>query len=268
MINGIKIKIIFLFFYCNLLYGNDTNPDLLFSKNIRSGKVRSLHAKEVHLTSTLKSGKAKTKIYELWRKTEINSNYSKTLSVFKSPKKIKGQGVLMIERGESSEGNDVKMYLPAYKKIRRIERSMQSGSFMGTAFYYSDLLTPEVKNYKHQFIKKDKCKIETKKNCYIVKSIPKNKKIRERKGYHSFLTWINEESFVSDYFEGYDQNGKKIKTLEFKNYEKQSDGKWVGKFIKAIDLKNKRWAVFEIKKYETEVDINDSLFSERTLKNP
>ena len=56
---------------------------------------------------------------------------------FDSPPELRGAALLV--RGRKSE-NDMRMYLPALGKVRRITPRMASGSLLGTDFSYDDFL--------------------------------------------------------------------------------------------------------------------------------
>jgi len=244
------------------------DPKKIMKKNISSGLVDTLYAKRVHLEGKTKSGKRKKKVYKMWRKRIGETRLSKIMSRFILPQKIKGQGVLLIEQGTKKGGDQIMLYLPAYKRVRRIERHMQNGSFMGTAFSYSDMIAPELDNYHYTYKKLVNCPITPSVKCHVVLSKPKTREIRERKGYAYYLTWVRSDNFMSEKVEGFNENKKKIKILTFENIEKIGKRRWLTRKITAKDLKSKRWAVFEIKEYESGVNVDDSYFTENFLKNP
>ena len=92
------------------------NPRKIVQNSVYASLIKSVFAKEVHLISVTKSGKKKHKVYKLWRKRIGKTSLNKTMSRFILPKKIKGQGVLIIE-SNGEKGNEIRLYLPAYKKV-------------------------------------------------------------------------------------------------------------------------------------------------------
>jgi hypothetical protein len=246
---------------------NAKNPEKIMERSVRAASIDSLHGEEVHLISETKSGKKKHKIYEMWRKKIGNTDHKKTMSRFHSPRKIKGQGVLIIESGDEKSGNDIRMYLPAYKRVRRIERQMQSGSFMGTAFYYSDLVTHEVKDYSYKYYKQMNCPVNKKEKCHKILCTPKTDDIKERRGYAKFFVWVNTKNYMTDALVGYNEKNKKIKTIKFEQNVKIGK-KWLAKKITASDHKSNRSAIYHIKKFKHGKVIGDDYFTENYLKNP
>ncbi|MCB0412705.1 MAG: outer membrane lipoprotein-sorting protein [Bdellovibrionales bacterium] len=246
----------------------ESNPKEIIKKNIEVSLLKSLYAEKVILTGETKSGSKKTKEYSMWRKRIGSTLYSKTMSRFHKPAKIAGQGVLMIESGNSNAGNDIRIYLPAFKRVRRIERSMQSGSFMGTAFSYSDLSVQELNDYKYSYEKLSVCPVHKNKKCHVIVSKPVSKEVRERRGYAYTKTWIQSDSYITDKLEGYNGKDKKVKVIDFLNTTEVKKNRWLATKIKAQDLKSNRWALYEIKEYKTDTPIDESIFSENNLKNP
>jgi hypothetical protein len=74
----------------------------------------------------------RAKIY--WRRSEDGRNQARLL--FSEPDDMRGAGLLVLER----EGtNDMFMYLPEFKRVRRVTGHMMSGSMFGTDFTYEQI---------------------------------------------------------------------------------------------------------------------------------
>ena len=115
----------------------------------------------------------KIKQFTWWRKLTADGTHFNTLTRFHEPAEVRGEGILFLEH--EGDDNDVQLYLPAYKKIRRVESQSQSGSFMGSEFSYADIATPHVDDYKYELQKEDApCVIDGGKQatCYVVQSTP------------------------------------------------------------------------------------------------
>lgn len=74
----------------------------------------------------------RAKIY--WRKNDDGFNQARIL--FSAPDDMRGSGLLLLERDGA---NDLFMYLPEYKKVRRVTGHMMSGSMFGTDFTYEQI---------------------------------------------------------------------------------------------------------------------------------
>lgn len=66
---------------------------------------------------------------------DVELKGDKRLVSFKAPGDVKGTRVLVLER------NQMYVYVPAYRKVRRVASHVTEQGFMGTAFSYEDIST-------------------------------------------------------------------------------------------------------------------------------
>jgi len=126
----------------------------------------SKYTAKVLLKSTRKDSAPKEKTFTIWRKLKEDGVRYKTLTRFHTPSEVKNEAILFLENEQG--GNDILLYLPAYQKTRRIERTQQSSSFMGSDLSYSDITTPHVDDYRHTLQKEEACPSEPKSICYVI----------------------------------------------------------------------------------------------------
>src|SRR3954462_6415674 len=101
-------------------------PREVMVKNEEARKIADSVAK-ASLSSKL-GDKERVKEFTWWRKLLEDGTRFNTLTRFHSPAEVRGEGILFLEH--ASDQNEVLMYLPAFKKIRRVESQQQSSSFM------------------------------------------------------------------------------------------------------------------------------------------
>lgn len=204
------------------------SPKEIMQKNEDARRIEDFETKAKLTTGTEGSSEEKFKDFTLWRKIQADKIHNSTLTRFQTPAEIRNEGILITEN--ASGRNDVLMYLPNFKKIRRVESQQQSGSFMGSVFSYSDIASPHVDDYAYRFLKEEKCPggQSTGIICYVIECTPINEDIKERTGYSKFHLWVRQDNFMGVQGEYFDLNGSFFKKLE------ASD-------IKLIDLKNKKW---------------------------
>jgi hypothetical protein len=66
---------------------------------------------------------------------------------FLSPADVRGTKTLLIEH--SAADDDIWIYLPAMKKVRRLVASNKKDSFAGTDFSYGDVIGHKVEDWNH-----------------------------------------------------------------------------------------------------------------------
>ena len=79
------------------------------------------------------------------RSMEVLGDGDKGLSIFDTPRDVKGTAVLTWSH--SLTPDDQWLYLPALKRVKRISSKNKSGPFMGSEFAYEDIASHEVDKY-------------------------------------------------------------------------------------------------------------------------
>ena len=213
-----------------------TTPELsardIMVKNDDARKVQSVQSKAT-ISSTGGGSKDHTKSFTWWRKLTDDGSRFNTLTKFQSPAEVKGEGILFLELPGGSA--DVQLYLPNFKKIRRVEESQQSGSFMGSEFSYTDIAAPHVDDFNYKLLKNEKCPLpgDQTQMCFVVESTPKTDEVKNRTGASRGLSWIRPDNFMAVRGEYFDQEGKPWKHMEAKN-------------IKEVDLKLHKWMAMDV----------------------
>lgn len=219
------------------------------------------------VTRTKLTTGAKTKEFSLWRKKQANG-YNRTLTRFHSPAEVRNEGILILEN--ESGRNEVLIYLPTFKKIRRVETQQQSGSFMGSAFSYSDIATPHVNDYTYAKLKKEPCpSAETAKLiCEVIEATPANEDIRDRTGYSKSHLWVRPDNFMLVQAHYFGLDGTQIKILKSTKTSllDAAKKKWHSHHIEMQNLKTQETTVLEFLKVDIKQEISDSTFTQQNLQ--
>jgi len=182
---------------------------------------------------------------------------------FKSPSDVKGIKNLLIEH--SKKEDDMWIYLPAMKKVRRLQASNKRDSFVGTDFSYGDVIGHRPEDWLHKLIKEEKI---DNKDCYILESIPKNNEIAEASGYSKRVAWIEKESFVAVKVEMYDLSSQLLKKLSAQKIEKvdEKNNKWQPMILSAENVQTNHKTILEFKNFKANVGVSDDKFTTRFLE--
>lgn len=169
---------------------------------------------------------------------------------FTSPADQKGIGFL------SLPGDVMILYLPAFKKTRRIASHVKNGKFAGTdltyenmeARRYSEQWNPELAGGNDQF--------------YLIKLTAKPGIETE---YSSLTVKVKKDNFYPVLVEYFDKSGVHCKTMERNQVEKALDKYWESRETVMTDLKtgHKTKLLLIDAKYDS--GLKEELFSERTL---
>ncbi len=174
----------------------------------------------------------------------------KSLMRFLSPADVKGVSFLALS------DEQMYIYMPAFKKIRRIASHMKHDNFMGTDFSYEDMGETD---YEDKYSAKI---LEEKENEYILEAIPKE---GSDVGYSKLKLWIDKERWLMDKVEFYNKKGKLLKILT--NTGKENiQGYWTHTKMEMHNVVDQHKTIFKLIKVEFDTGLNDDFFSQRYLK--
>ena len=240
-------SLLFLFNWIFALTGDELILQMENKPNPNNTKVN------MSMFLTNKKGKTRsTTIHSI-----IKDNGKKQIIWFLSPADDKGIAFLKIEH--ANKDDEMHIWLPAFKKIKRISSKKKSDSFMGSDMSYEDMSTRKRGDYDFNIIGLESYNDV---KCHLLKSIPKN---HVRSEYAMHQTWIDSSLLIPLKENSYDKNGKLLKEKIF-SYVKMN----TYQILKEIQVKNVQknhstQLIFDDIKLNTK--IKDEIFHERYLKH-
>lgn len=211
-------------------------------------------------TMTLKNGSGQTSKRELTVLTleRTGSNLGdKTISVFQSPKDVKGTAVL--SHAKLTANDDQWIFLPAAKRVKRISSSNKSGPFVGSEFAYEDITGQELGKYKYNWVKTEACGSAT---CDVVERIP----LYKNSGYSKQLAWFNQGNAMIMRIDFFNRSGDLAKRLSFSKYKKVS-GHLRPHLMRMENLRNGKSTDLAFSGYNFNTGLSVSDFKSGSLQN-
>lgn len=169
---------------------------------------------------------------------------------FLSPADQKGISVLTLPGGE------IYVYLPAFKKVKRIASSVKNTSFAGTDFSYEDM---EAKRYSDAYSAK---LLREEAGNYVLELAPLNPQAND---YAKLLVTVARESFLPVTIEYYDRNGDVKKRLTSAGIEK-IDGFWTARERTMEDVASGHRTRMVMKNVRFNTGLADDVFTTRNLE--
>ena len=166
---------------------------------------------ELKLVTTGADGKSKEQVLTSTSKT-INGK-SHALARFSQPAGVSGVAVLTIA-GEQGQGDDVSLYLPKLKRVRKVARSDRGKAFMDTDFSYADIGSNGARDEDVKRLADDK--VEGR-DCYVLEG-----KGDETSPYGTVKMFIDKQTSVPMKVEYADKDGKPFKryrTVKLKQFK-------------------------------------------------
>ncbi len=151
------------------------------------------------------------------RTLEVEGDGDKFLSIFDKPADVKHTAMLTYSHGLKPD--DQWLYLPALKRVKRINSRNKSGPFMGSEFAFEDLGSQEVEKYSYKYLRDEPC---GEWECYVIERYPEY----EYSGYTRQVGWIDKAEYRTVKVEFYDRKDALLKTLTYSGYQEYLGYYW------------------------------------------
>ncbi len=195
----------------------------------------------------------------------------KDVVIITYPEYTKGLAILTWAYLDVNKQNDIWLWLPAWKKIRKVSQAEEDDSFMGSEFTVEEITTRRYGYETYKLIGEDifpgyKSELDGKIYCegipcYKVEGYPK------KKGwyYSKRVVWMDKKTGVGVYDEYYDKKGKKYKEV-FRYDVYPEDGCWWPHIWEVYNFKTGHRDIVHIKAAEFNTDVSERFFTEKTLE--
>jgi len=245
------LKIILSLFYITSLYGL-TGIELAKKMENRL-KPNDLKSKN---TMILTNKKGKIKTSKLISKSKDDSK--KQMIWFLEPKDDFGVSFLKIEH--DNDDDYMNMWLPGFKKFRRISSQKKTDSFMGSDLSFEDLTNRDIDEYKYTIVDENALCSVCDNGCYKLISEPKN--IDSEYSYH--ITWVTKDNYLSVMEESYDENKEllKIKSIQFEKIDEY----YIMKNLFVHNVQKNHKTELMIDKININLGYEDNIFHTKNLK--
>ncbi len=148
------------------------------------------------------------------------------------------------------------LYLPAFKKVRRIAAHIKNQKFAGTDMTYDDLGTI---NYSEEY---DPVFVERNEQHFILELTPKQ---GVKKDYSKLKIWVLRSNFYPEKMEFFDKGGNLWKKAEWRKIEKNNNY-WVAREIEFHDVKDDHRTKIILLEVKFDTGLKDEFFTQRYLK--
>ena len=209
---------------------------------------------KVDLLMTLTNQKGKTRSSSLH--SIIKDDGTKQMIWFLEPADDKGISFLKIEHDDRDD--EMRMWLPAFKKIRRISAKKRSDSFMGSDMSYEDMSSRQLDEFKFILIGQE---VSDSIACHLLESIPRE---HMRTEYSRHITWVDSTLLIPIKEESFDKSGQLLKEKYF-SYTIIKEYHILTK-VHVTNIQKNHSTTLNFDNIELDTGVEDDLFHERYLK--
>lgn len=190
------------------------------------------------------------------RTLEVDSDGDKSLTVFHSPRDVRGTALLTYSHGLKPD--DQWLYLPALRRVKRIASNNKSGPFMGSEFAYEDLSSQEVEKYKYKYIKDEKVNGV---DCFLIERYPVDKD----SGYAKQQVWMDKAEYRAQKIDFYDRKEELLKTFTASGYKKYLDKYWRAEKMNMVNHQTGKSTELIWSNYKFKTGLKDDDFTRTRL---
>ena len=188
---------------------------------------------------------------------EVQGDGDRSLFVFDQPRDV--QGTALLTHAHVNTQDDQWLYLPALKRVKRINASRRSGSFMGSEFSYEDMSSAEVEEYTYRYLRDEPCGELI---CTVTEHFP----LDEKSAYSRKVTWQDTGELRTWKMELYDRRGSLLKTLTFANYRQYLDQYWRAAEQTMVNHLTGASTVLKWTDFRFRSNLDDSEFTQTALR--
>lgn len=241
----------------------DLSPKDIMTKNFFVSRVKDSKS-ETAMTLINESGQQRVRKSTGVSKLQKNGVDNMRLIKFQSPADVKGTSTLMIEHSQGDD--DMWIYLPALKKVRRLVSSNKGDSFVGSDFSYGDIMGYKVQDFEHNKLTGSETVDGA--DCYIVESVPVSDKVKQDNGLSKRKNWIRKDNFVSTKGEIYDVAGQLYRTFKASDIQQvdKENNKWQAMSMETTNVQTNHKTIVQFSNFKVNTGVEESYFSQRNLE--
>ena len=207
---------------------------------------------------TDRRGQTRERSLRIWMLEKPGDAGDKTLTIFDTPADMKG--TIFLAHAVSGGDDNLWLYLPSLKRVKRISSSNKTGAFFGSEFAYEDIAAQEIGKFTYKYLGDRPCGSLT---CFVVERRP----TYPNSGYSALVTFFDTKEYRVQRIEYLDKGGKPMKVLTLSGYNVYSDRFWRPTTLQMENLKTGKSTVLTYSGYSFGSGLSDGDFDSGRLRD-
>jgi len=233
------------------------DADSIMNKSRDLSLIGSMSAK-IDMTITEKNGATRSRTITMTTKS-YPDGMEKRFIRFLAPADVRGTSMLVIDNKTTSD--EMWIYLPALKKIRRIVSSEKGRSFMSSEFSNADMSSPTLSDFVNSHLAQSGTD-----NQWIIESKPVNEDIADGYGYSRKISYVSMDKCLILEMDFYNFDNELYKTIEIKSIYPLPEDKFIINKMDAYNLRTNRKSEIVMSDITTGAAVDDSYFTLQNLE--
>jgi outer membrane lipoprotein-sorting protein len=210
------------------------------------------------LSMTLRTKAGQQAVRELRLKVlEVRGDGDKSLTIFDQPRDVEGTALLTF--AHKTADDDIWLFLPALKRVKRIAGSNKSGPFMGSEFAFEDISSQEVEKYTYKYLREDTLDGQ---DCHVIEAVP----VDRNSGYSRQEVWFDKAELRSLKIDYFNRRGDHLKTMLSTGFKQYVDRYWYPDRMHMTNHQSGRSTILEYKNYKFRNGFTEREFDQASLE--
>lgn len=210
------------------------------------------------LSMTLKTKAGQQAVRELRVKVlEVQGDGDKSLTIFDQPRDVEGTALLTFAHKVGDD--DIWLFLPALKRVKRIAGSNKSGPFMGSEFAFEDISSQEVEKYTYEYLREDTHEGQV---CHVINAVP----VDRNSGYSRQEVWLDQDELRAVKVDYFNRRGDHLKTMVSSGFRKYLERYWYPERQLMTNHQSGRSTLLEYKNYRFGNGFTEREFDQASLE--
>jgi len=215
------------------------------------------------MTMTLANarGQQRVRTIEGWSR-ELSHAEERRFARFVEPADVKDTTLLTYDYDHADD--DIWLYLPALKKVKRILSSNKTDYFMGSDFTYWDMENVDLDNWDYRISGREEADGL---RFYVVEATPNNDAERSESGYNRVVYWVAETDWLPrklEFTDTKDRLAKRLLVSEIRPTSSEDPRPRAHKMV-MNNLLTEHHTTLDFSKLELDVEVDDDVFSQRNM---
>lgn len=184
----------------------------------------------------------------------------RTLLIFNWPGDIRDTALLT--HAFANRDDNQWLYLPSFRRVKRISGSGRSGSFVGSEFAYEDMINQDVDKFRYEWIADQPCPTAPQLTCHIIDRMP-----QYDSGYSRQRVALDTDQLRALMVQYFDRSGKHVKTLTAAGYRQYKGRYWRADIMRMENHQTGNSSDMIWSDYKFDVGLVEAQFSVNALQN-
>ena len=202
-------------------------------------------------------GRKQMRQFTILRRDIADNGDQQMMVFFSRPSDVKDTVFRVEKRADLNTDDDRWLYLPALDLVKRISAGDKRTSFVGSHFFYEDV--------SGRAISEDSFELqEEQEDSYILKAMPLVPGSVEFDYYLVSIDKATSLPVLIDFFKNGEDNYRRVEAVKIEDIQ----GYPTVVRSKVTDLQSGGYTLMEFRNIKYDIGLDDSVFSERSLRNP